>query len=59
VGTHRSELLEGFDGADSTTRDAEKRDWLLSQDLLAYCERDTWAMVKLLEVVRRLAGAQT
>ena len=27
------------------------------QDLLNYCERDTWAMVKLLERLRELAGA--
>jgi hypothetical protein len=27
------------------------------QDLLDYCERDTWAMVKLLERLRELAGA--
>jgi hypothetical protein len=26
------------------------------QDLLDYCERDTWAMVKLLERLRRLTG---
>jgi hypothetical protein len=26
------------------------------QDLLAYCERDTWAMVRLLERLRELAG---
>lgn len=26
------------------------------RDLLAYCERDTWAMVRLLEVLRGLAG---
>ena len=25
-------------------------------DLLAYCERDTWAMVRLLERLRELAG---
>jgi hypothetical protein len=25
------------------------------KDLLAYCERDTWAMVRLLEVLRQLA----
>jgi hypothetical protein len=25
------------------------------QDLLDYCERDTWAMVKLLETLRELA----
>ncbi len=27
------------------------------QDLLDYCERDTWAMVKLLEALHTLAGA--
>ena len=26
------------------------------QDLLNYCERDTWAMVRVLEAVRKLAG---
>ncbi len=26
------------------------------QDLLNYCERDTWAMVKLVERLRELAG---
>ncbi|MFQ6046922.1 MAG: hypothetical protein ACE5PT_11290 [Gemmatimonadales bacterium] len=26
------------------------------QDLLDYCKRDTWAMVKLLERLRELAG---
>jgi hypothetical protein len=26
------------------------------QDLLDYCERDTWAMVKLLETLRQLGG---
>ncbi|MGE5667718.1 MAG: DUF2779 domain-containing protein, partial [Betaproteobacteria bacterium] len=26
------------------------------QDLLDYCERDTWAMVRLLERLRELAG---
>jgi len=29
----------------------------LRRDLLAYCERDTWAMVKLLEALRELAAA--
>ena len=29
------------------------------QDLLDYCERDTWAMVKLVERLRDLAGGQT
>ncbi len=28
----------------------------LRQDLLAYCERDTWAMVRLLERLREVAG---
>ncbi len=28
------------------------------QDLLDYCERDTWAMVKLLERLRQLAGGR-
>ena len=31
----------------------------IRQDLLDYCERDTWAMVKLLEALRVLAGAQS
>jgi hypothetical protein len=26
------------------------------QDLLSYCKRDTWAMVKVLEKLRELAG---
>jgi len=26
------------------------------RDLLNYCERDTWAMVKLVERLRELAG---
>ena len=30
----------------------------MRQDLLDYCERDTWAMVKLLEALRALASAQ-
>lgn len=30
----------------------------LRADLLAYCERDSWAMVKLWERIRRLVGAQ-
>ena len=30
----------------------------LREDLLRYCERDTWAMVKLLETLRRLAVDQ-
>ena len=34
----------------------EERD-RIRQDLLAYCERDTWAMVKLLESLRKLASA--
>ena len=29
------------------------------QDFLDYCERDTWATVKLLERLRELAGAVT
>ena len=33
----------------------EERD-RIRQDLLDYCERDTWAMVKLLEALRALAG---
>lgn len=33
----------------------EDRDQL-RRDLLAYCERDTWAMVRLLERLRELAG---
>ncbi len=33
----------------------EERD-RVRQDLLDYCERDTWAMVKLLERLRELAG---
>ena len=35
---------------------AEERD-RVRQDLLNYCERDTWAMVKLLERLRELATA--
>ena len=34
----------------------EERD-RIRQDLLDYCERDTWAMVKLFEALRALAGA--
>jgi predicted RecB family nuclease len=34
----------------------EERD-RVRKDLLDYCERDTWAMVKLLERLRELAGA--
>jgi hypothetical protein len=30
----------------------------LRRALLAYCERDSWAMVKLLERLRALVGAQ-
>ena len=33
----------------------EERDQL-RKDLLAYCERDTWAMVRLVERLRELAG---
>ena len=33
----------------------EERD-RIRQDLLDYCERDTWAMVKLLEALRGLGG---
>jgi hypothetical protein len=29
------------------------------RDLLAYCERDTWAMVRLLERLRELAVPAT
>ena len=29
----------------------------MRQDLLNYCERDTWAMVKVLEKLRELAGS--
>jgi hypothetical protein len=29
--------------------------WRYSSDLLKYCERDTWAMVKLLEKLGELA----
>ena len=29
---------------------------IIRQDLLDYCERDTWAMVKLLESLHVLAG---
>jgi hypothetical protein len=36
----------------------EERD-RVRQDLLDYCERDTWAMVKLLERLRELAGARS
>ena len=31
----------------------------LRRDLLAYCERDTWAMVRLLERLRGIASAQS
>ena len=31
----------------------------IRQDLLDYCERDTWAMVKLLEALRTLADDRT
>ena len=37
-------------------RDAERT--RLRRDLLAYCERDSWAMVKLLERLRSLVGVQ-
>ncbi len=37
-------------------RDAERT--RLRRALLAYCERDSWAMVKLLERLRALVGAQ-
>ncbi len=37
-------------------RDAERT--RLRQALLAYCERDSWAMVKLLERLRSLVGVQ-
>jgi hypothetical protein len=30
----------------------------IRQELLDYCERDTWAMVKLVEALRKLASAQ-
>ena len=33
----------------------EERDQL-RRDLLAYCERDTWAMVRLVERLRELGG---
>jgi hypothetical protein len=33
----------------------EERD-RVRQDLLNYCERDTWAMVRVLEVLKKLAG---
>src|SRR5207302_633444 len=36
----------------------EERD-RVRQDLLNYCERDTWAMVKLLEKLRQLASEKT
>jgi hypothetical protein len=29
----------------------------LRRALLAYCERDTWAMIKLLERIRGLVGS--
>ena len=35
----------------------EERD-RVRQDLLNYCERDTWAMVKVLERLRELASQQ-
>jgi len=34
---------------------AEKRG-RVRHDLLNYCERDTWAMVKVLEKLREVAG---
>jgi hypothetical protein len=34
---------------------AHERD-RVRQDLLAYCKQDTWAMVRLLEEMRELAG---
>ena len=34
---------------------ASERD-RVRQELLDYCERDTWAMVRLLEKLRELAG---
>jgi len=36
----------------------EERD-RVRQDLLKYCERDTWAMVKVLERLRELASTPT
>ena len=36
---------------------ASERD-RVRQELLEYCERDTWAMVRLLERLRELAGAR-
>jgi len=33
----------------------EERD-RVRRDLLAYCKQDTWAMVRLLEELRKLAG---
>ena len=41
-----------FERASLTDADYEQE----RRDLLAYCERDTLAMVKLLEAVRGLAG---
>jgi len=42
--------------ADRIPRDERER---VRQDLLAYCKQDTWAMVKLLERLRRLARGET
>jgi hypothetical protein len=38
-----------------TFAEGERED--LRRDLLAYCERDTWAMVRLVERLRELAGS--
>ena len=31
----------------------------IREDLLSYCERDTWAMVKLLEALKTLADIES
>ena len=36
---------------------AQEEQARVRQDLLNYCERDTWAMVKVLERLRELAQA--
>jgi predicted RecB family nuclease len=42
--------------ADRIPREERER---VRQDLLAYCKQDTWAMVRLLERLRRLARGET
>lgn len=47
-GNAQAAFLEAIDPATSAGRR-----WALEEALLAYCERDTWAMV---EVARKLVG---